>query len=193
MQDDVYVLLLVGQMEQIHGITTHGETERLGNGFGADSVQGGLFLVDDKARLRLVGLDIPVHIYHTWRSFEDRNDFLGEGEPCLLRGSVNFGDKSLQDRRTRWHLGYGDARAVFLSDCRYERANAFGNVMALGFPVVLRDKIDLQVSHIRSASHKVVTDEAVEIEGRHRLDRRADRDPLSEREATRPCPDPARP
>src|SRR6516162_4209892 len=168
LQDDVYVLLLVGHMEQIHGITTNCETERLGNGFRAYSVQGGLFLVDDKAHLRLVGLDIPVHVHHAWRLFEDRNDFLGQGKPCFLRGAVNFGDKSLQYRRTGWHLGYGDARAIFLSDCRHERANAFGDVMALCFPVVLRDKIDLQVSHIRSASHEVVADESVEIKGRCR-------------------------
>ena len=137
LQDDVYVLLLMGHMEQIHGITTNGETERLGNGFRADSVQGGLFLVDDKARLRLVGLDIPVHIHHARSLFEDRYDFLREGEPCFLRGAVNFGDKSLQHRRTGWHLGYGDACAVFLSDCRHARADAFGDVMALRFPVVL--------------------------------------------------------
>ena len=91
-----------------------------------------------------------------------------EGEPRFLRGTVNFGDKGLQHRRAGRHLSYGDACAVFLGDCRHARAYAFGDVMALRFPVVLGDKIDLQVGHVRSAPHEIVADESVEIKGRRR-------------------------
>ena len=60
-----------GTWSRSTAFTPNSDPQRLGNGFGADAVQGGLFFIDDKARLGLVGFDVPVGIDHPWRVFED--------------------------------------------------------------------------------------------------------------------------
>jgi hypothetical protein len=55
---------LAGHMHEVHRHSAHGDAQGLGDGLGADAVQRGLLLVDDEPGLRLIGLDIPIHIHH---------------------------------------------------------------------------------------------------------------------------------
>ena len=68
LEHDVHVLFFARQMEEIDRLAADGDAQRLRNRLGADAVQRGLFLVDDEARLRLVGLDIPIDIDHARRA-----------------------------------------------------------------------------------------------------------------------------
>jgi hypothetical protein len=153
-------------MEQIDRLAIHGDLQGLGNRGGADAVQRCFFLVDDKARLLLVGLNIPIDIDNARRALEDLLHFLGELEARLIAGAVNLGDESLQDGRAGRHFGDGHARAVTLRDGRHSRTHALGDVVALRLALVLGDEIDLDVRHVCAAAHEVVAHQAVEIVGR---------------------------
>ena len=120
-------------MQQVHRLAAHGQSQRPGNGFLADAVQRGLFLVHHKARLRLVRLDIPVGIHDAGGILENADDLVRQRQAAFRRWPVNLGDERLQHGRAGRHLGHGDTRAVFGRDRRDARANPLGDVMALGF------------------------------------------------------------
>ena len=166
LDNQVHVLFLPRHMQQIHRFAAHCETQGFGDRLGADPHQGGLFFVDDEAGLGLVGLDVPIDIHHSGCGLEDRPHLFGQSRSCLVRGPVNLSDQRLQDRRPRRHLSHGDPRPESLGHSGHGRPNPLGDVVTLSLPGMLIDQVDLDVGDVGSAAQKIVTDQAVEIEGR---------------------------
>ena len=152
LENDVHVLFLARDMKQIHRLAADGDAQRLGNRFGADAVERGLFLVNDEAHFGLVSFNIPVRVHHARGVMKNINDLLRQREAVFLRGTVN--------------LGHGHTRIVFGGDGGDARTHAFGDVVALRLAFVLRYQIDLDISDIRAVPHEVVAHETVEIERR---------------------------
>ena len=165
-QHDVHVLLFARQVQQIDRLAADGDAQRLRNRLGADAVQRGLFLVDDEARLRLVGLDIPVDVHDARRAFENVAHLAGQREAVGFVRAVDFGHERLQHGRPGRHFGDGDARVVLGGDRGDARAHAFGDVVALRFALAFRHEVDLDVRDVRAAAHEVMPHQAVEIERR---------------------------
>ena len=163
LEHDVHVFLLAREVEQIDRLAANGDAQRLRDRLGADAVQRGLFLVDDEARLRLVGLDIPIHIDHARRAFENVAHFAGERVAVGFGRAVNLGDKRLQHWRAGRHFGDGDARIVARGDRGDARTYALRDVVALGATLAFRKKVHLNVGDVRALAQKVVAHEAVEI------------------------------
>ena len=163
LEHDVHVLLFARQVEQIDRLAADGDAQRLRNRLGADAVQRGLFLVDDEARLRLVGLDIPVHVHDAGRAFENVAHLAGERVAVGLGRAVDFGDERLQHRRTGRHFGDGDARIEPGGDLGDARADALRDVVALRAAFAFGKEIHLDVGDVRALAQEVMAHEAVEI------------------------------
>ena len=131
----------------------------------ADAVEGGLFLVQHEPHLGLVGLDIPVGVHDAVGVVEDVDDLVGQRQAAFLVRPIDFRHERLQDGRAGRDFGHGDAGAVFGRDCGDARADALGDVMALGFALALGNEVDLQVGDVGAAAHEVVAHQAVEVEG----------------------------
>jgi hypothetical protein len=153
-------------VHQVDRLALRGEMQRLGDRGFAHAVQGGLGLVDDEAHLRLRILDVPVDVHHAGGLLHDAPDLAGEGDALRGVGAVDFGDDRLQHGRAGRHLGDGDGGAVLLRHGGDERADAFGDVVALEGAFALADEVDLDVGDVGAAAQVVVADEAVEIERR---------------------------
>ena len=155
-------------MDQIDRLAAGGDSQRARNRVRADPVEGRLLLVDHKARFRLIRLHIPVDIDHPRRLLEN---FLHLGRQLESRSiirTVYLGHDSLQDRRTRRHLGHGNPCFVPLGDFGQTRTHPLGNVVALLLAFMAREQIDLKVGNRRPRAQKVVPHQAVEIERRRR-------------------------
>ena len=137
-------------MEQIDRLAADGDAQRLRNCLGADAVQRGLFLVDDEARLRLVGLDIPIDVHDARRVLENVAHLAGERVAVVFVRAVDFRDERLQHRRAGRHFGDGDARTVSRGDLRDARTDALGDVVALRLALAFGDEIDLDVGDVRA-------------------------------------------
>ena len=129
-------------------------------------MQRGFFFVDDEAGFLLIGLNVPIDIHHAGRGVEDGLHGFGELQSCFFVRPINLGDECLQHWRAGWHLGDGDTGFVAIRDGGDGRANAFGDVVALCFALVLADEVDLDVGDVGTAAHEVVAHEAVEVVGR---------------------------
>ncbi len=169
-EHEVNIFLLAGNMEQVYGLAAHSYPESLGDGFGADAVEGGLLLIHNEAGFRLIGFHIPIHIDDSRRVFEDFAYLSGQLHARGLIGSVDFGYQCLENRRSGRNFCHGNSGSVFIGDFRNSRANAFGDIVALGFAFVLFEQVDLKISHTGALPCKVMTDQAVEIERRGRAD-----------------------
>ena len=131
LQHEVDVFFVARHMQQINGLATDRDAQRLRDRLGADAIERGLFFINDEARARLVVFEIPINVHHSLRIGEDLAHVLGQGMAGGFVGAVKFGDERLQHRRSRRHLGNGDARTEFLRDLGYARTHALGDVVAL--------------------------------------------------------------
>jgi hypothetical protein len=163
--DDGHILLFAIDVEQVDAGRRDGQLERLDDGLFGDAMERGLFAVDDELELGLVGFDVPIDVHDALGLLEDLDDFAGEGVAVRLGIAVDLGDEGLEHGRAGGHLGDGDAGAVPRGDGRDARADAFGDVVALGAARVFRGEVDLEIGDVGAAAHEIVPDQAVEIEG----------------------------
>ncbi len=157
-------------MHQVHGEALDSNPQRLGNRFGADPVQRRLLLVDDKPRLRLVGLDIPVDIHHAGGLLENVPHIAGQRQARGRRRPVHLGDQCLKHRRSGRHLGDGDSGIVFGGDRGHSGPHPFGDVVALRLAFALVDEVDLEIGDVGAPAHEVMPHQPVEIERRRGAD-----------------------
>ena len=92
---------------------------------------------------------------------------LGGGSPARFRvGAVDLGQQRAQHRRPRRHLDDLHGRAGRHREILQALADLQSHRMALAVALVFRFEVDLQVALPGLAAQVIVTDQAVEIEGR---------------------------
>ncbi len=150
-------------MEEIDRFAADGDAQRLRNRRGTDAVERGLFLVDDEARFRLIGLDIPIDIDHTRRALENVAHLAGQRVAVRFVRAVDFGHERLQNGRTGWHFRDGDARVEARGDRCDAGADPLRDIVALRAPFAFRKQVYLNVRDVRTLAEEVVPNESVEI------------------------------
>jgi hypothetical protein len=90
---------------------------------------------------------------------------LGDLDLLAIIRPVDLGHQGLKDRGTGRHLGDLDAGALLPRDILYPVADAFGDLVTLQTPLLLRDQVDLNVRDVRPPAEEVVPHQSVEIVG----------------------------
>ena len=164
-EDDGNVLLLALVVEQAFGLARAGESDGADDLGLAHAVERSLLLIDDESVLRLIVLDIPVHVDDAVGPLHDLANLLRDRDVARVVRAVNLGDERLEHRRARGHLRHLHTGAEAGRDGRDGLAHPLGDGVALRFAFSLVDEVDLDVGDVRAPAQKVVTDQAVEVVG----------------------------
>jgi hypothetical protein len=86
------------------------------------------------------------------------------GVPGLFVWTINLRNECLQHRRTRRHLGHRHPGTKPGGYGCHARADAFGDVVALGLAFTFWKEVHLNIGYIRAPPHEVMAYQAVEVE-----------------------------
>ena len=164
-QADEDVLGFVHPMEQAGIGAGLGDAQGLRHLVGVDTQQGGLFLVEAEAHLGLVRLHVPVHVHHPGGGFEAVADMGGDADLFPVVRPIDLRDQGLEHRWPRRDLGDLDAGTMLPGDVLDALTDALGDGMALQFPLLAMDQVDLDVGDVGTPAQEIVPDQAVEVIG----------------------------
>ncbi len=108
----------------------------------------------------------PIDVHHARVLREQLTHPPGDRQLAFLVGSVDLGDQGREHGRPGGHLYHLHARVQprFPGHPLDDRANPFGDIMALVAALRLVDQVHLDVRHMVAAAQVVMADHPVEVE-----------------------------